>query len=58
MNMGMVREPEGVDFLVKSKSPTKEELALMSAHILAYTQKSASEESSRRVARKTSSDKT
>lgn len=49
-SMGMVREPEGIDFLVKSKPPTKEELALMSAHILAYKENAAKKRPSKQTA--------
>lgn len=39
IEMGIVKEPDGIDFLVKSKPPTKQELELMSAHIAAYKKK-------------------
>ncbi|MES2766590.1 MAG: hypothetical protein V4642_12015 [Bacteroidota bacterium] len=37
--MGHIKEPEGVDFVIKSKPLTKEEEALISSYIKAYKEK-------------------
>jgi hypothetical protein len=37
--MGIVREPEGVDFIVKSRKLTKKELQLITDYIAAFKEK-------------------
>jgi hypothetical protein len=55
--MGHIKEPEGVDFVIKSRPLTKEEETAISEYIRAYKAKPSLKTPAKRTPRKTSAEK-